>query len=352
MIMRLQILNPLRGTGFNLGCLKYPFLAVLHRPAFPRWGSVMNCWQSRWSQNAPKEFGKKSELAAYTTLIGLLTLSPVSITRAQVGGEIQSLLSQPVRLINRAGRSFQGHIERVAPTQVAITAQIGDGEVIYRFGQAEISRISFPGEALKLLADELMEEGNLEEALPLLEALFEQRSPFFRFIPPGEIAFFLRLADAYQFSGHPVKAIAIGNLLSQFLTSEKAKLKIDDTLLLANFSLRLITVTRRLAIEWTGKYPRYHDSALGWWILSQIAFEEEDYGAAMWSSLHPVVFSSHLPMDYLENCYAYAIASANELNKEEKALNLYLEMKERNLDWPDIPELSIYRGRLAKIAGE
>ncbi len=256
---------------------------------------------------------------------------------------IATLLSGPVSVTTKAGASLQGSLSRTEDGLLQLQIKSEDGEAIFTYQPEEIRAIFFPGGILVNRAGELIREDNLTEALPLLEAIYEQRSNFLPFVAESDLLLFTALPSAYLDAGKPANAIAVSRNLLPHLQNFRQRERLDEAVILGHFSLGLREETKNLAASWIGKRDLYSDSALGWWIQAHLDFGKGNYREALWTSLHPIVFSGQIPMKYLDSCYALAIAASHELKNEVKAHLLYTEMQTRGLDWPEDELLAPYR---------
>ena len=289
-------------------------------------------------------------LSILAILFSLLSVHFNQGTPDTLSLDVARELASPVAVAHRSGRHFEGQLERTSPTTVSITVKAGEGEVVYTVERQDILEITFPGESIELQIEERLLEEDFSGALPFLEALYKQRSAYLDLLDGEEVARFLPLALAYRMVGRPAEAIAVSNHLHTLSKSGEFDKDLTEIVLLSQYDLRPVEESARLALGWIQKAPRYHSSALGWWILAKISFAKGDFRSALWISLHPVVFSSHLPMNYLAECYALSIASAVSLDRSDEALKLYQEMTERGLAWPQDPEMLPYRERIATFA--
>jgi len=110
--------------------------------------------------------------------------------------------------------------------------------------------------------------------------------------------------------------------------------EIEENLLLALFNAGMTEEAEAKANEWIRAADPAGSSALGWRLLAELSFKQEDYETAFWAALHPVAFSNQMPMEHLNACYAFAITAASELRLKEPRQQLILEMRDRALPWP------------------
>ncbi len=247
---------------------------------------------------------------------------------------INKLLAGPVTVVIKTGAAYKGNISAANRGDLRLQIQSGGGEAILTWQKEEIESVIFPGSSLISLSADFVREGDLVGALPLLDALYRQRINFLSYLSDSELLLLTSLSEASLQVGHPADAIAVSRNLLPYLKGEPIREKLHGFILLGHYRLGLLEEAKSLAAEWIEKRDLYGDSALGWWIRAQIDFEEENYKEALWTSLHPIVFSGQMPMEYLGACYAVAIAASHELQKDAKAGLLYGEMQNRGLDWP------------------
>ena len=150
--------------------------------------------------------------------------------------------------------------------------------------------------------------------------------------------FFITLVNAYLAAEQPVDAIATAQRLRPFIRSPQARRRIDEAIILGHVDLQLYADARDLALDWVNHARSFETSALGWWILGRIALHEGDYENALEFTLHPVVFSGPLPVDYLGHCYDVAIVASRALGEDHEAALLESEMAERGFRRPAQPD--------------
>jgi hypothetical protein len=257
--------------------------------------------------------------------------------------KVQQVFDQPLTIKNKNGGVFTGYVQSIEREKLTLKTKAGKGEVIYSFARGDITNVIFPGTELKLLVLELLEDNFYQQALPLMEALYEQQTPFFSFLKEPELFFFFKLAHVYLKTNALQKAITTANQLIPQIQDKQRLEQLNEIILLAYFKLQSYDQARSLAQMWVKKAKPFQQNALGWWILAYIAFEKKQYNEALWTSLQPIVFSGQLPMSYLGHCYSVAVASAHSLKMEGKATQLYTEMQQRHLKWPDIPNLNSFK---------
>ncbi|MGE9296231.1 MAG: hypothetical protein ACQKBV_08110 [Puniceicoccales bacterium] len=266
--------------------------------------------------------------------IAKLSATTVEEARASLGGE-QALIIQ--------GRSpVTGHAVKIDGEEIVFRSARGGGSLEYRFPLEKVERLQFPGGELVTEINALFDASETQTALVLMQMLYEQRAPFLPVVTPTELEYFARYAEMQHRHGDPYKAVGTGRAITPHIDDSTLRRKVSDLVLLGHYQLPLKSETRKLAEEWIANQERYGPSALGYYVIAQMEFDEERYDAALWQSLEPVVFSSQFPMDYLDYCYALAIAASVELKLADEEAKLRAEMDLRGFAWPDIAQLAAY----------
>jgi len=269
-------------------------------------------------------------------LLGAAKLSAVTVEEAR------ELLDQEQALLIRGRAPVTGKAARIAGDEIVFRSARGGGSLEYRFPLEEVERLQFPGGELVPRIADLIDAGEPGQALTIMEMLYEQRAPFLPVVTPAELAYFFEYAQLQYQYGDPYKAVGAGRAILPHIEDPGLRRRVDDLVLLGHSELPLKEETRQLAEEWIASHERYGPSALGYYILGRMAFDEERYEDALWQGLEPVVFSSQFPMDYLDYCYALAIAATVELELAGEERALREEMKRRGLPWPSIDGLASY----------
>jgi hypothetical protein len=266
--------------------------------------------------------------------------------------ELLSSLAGPIVLETKRGQDFTGEIESSEDDTIVLAAKIGGGEVIYSFGIDEILRVRLPGNELKSIALEAVEEGEIELALNLIDQLYEQRQPLFPLLPASEVRYFVEAIPLYRQGARLEDAYRRIEALREKVESADLVRILDTEALLLAHQLGLTDEVRRRAEVWIASEGREVQSALGSCLLARQQIEEGKADEAFLSLLHPITFSRGRRVQYLEHCYEMAIRLAQFLEQAESAsaLNLEFERLEgpRPLQWtdfspPDYNQLSLPR---------
>lgn len=263
---------------------------------------------------------------------GSSALFPIPESEKQ---SIHTELSQPITLILENRRTLKGNAIDVSQDQIQLASAEGAGEIVFTFDRAAIDQIKLPGDAYKNLAYEWMEEGRHEDALELMAMLYRQRGPLLPFLPSSESHFFIYYVQLLLESPKPARSIAVIERLRPQIQNTEAIQALNEVSLESYQVLEMYTEAVNLAKQWLETNKPYNTSALGYYVISVDLLRSENYEAALDLALQPIVFSSPVATDKLAHCYAVAISAAHELREKAYAKTLFIEMRERDLDWPD-----------------
>ncbi|WP_309398748.1 hypothetical protein [Cerasicoccus maritimus] len=275
-------------------------------------------------------------LIAWVLALAAIALPAMTLEQAQAS------LNQSQGLVLKGRRPLSGKVMGIVDDQLVFRAARAGGTLDYRYDIEEVERIQFPGNDVAYAAQQAMRNSEDAEALMLMKAMFAQRGSYLKYLTPGEHAFFYQYAELEFEQGDPYVAVAAGIALQDAVTDPVLLRKVDDLVLLGHYQLPLKENARELAEKWVAETQGYGPSALGYYVLGQLDFDAEEYDAALWRALRPVTFSSQFPMDYLNYCYALAIASCIELELPEEEQKLRAEMTDRGFSWPKIEVLAAY----------
>lgn len=232
------------------------------------------------------------------------------------------------------GQIYEGYPISVDEERLIFIRPSDGGEAEYSFAPEEVERVEFPGEEQKALATRLYAAGRMGEALPILQALYRQRSAYLDYLPEKDRIFFVKLAETALATGDPTLAAGVSRWLLKHIDNTATRQRLRDIILLGYYRLSLQSDTRQQARAWIDQTPPYGNSALGWYILARLDYDAGKHDAALRTALEPVTFSSQYPMAYLPHAYAVAILSALALEDQPEARALANEMQARHLDWP------------------
>ena len=251
---------------------------------------------------------------------------------------------------NTDGRSFEGTIRVDRDGTLHLDVAADQGSVSYTFQKENLGGIEFlDAEAVEDGLD-AFERGNHDIAISYLENIHRSRSPFFKLLPVNSLAEpSLALGQAYLEVGRYADATGVaGVLLGSGFTDPTVESAANEMRLRSFFGLERWDETEILAKRWCAEHEPYDNSALGWWILSEVHLARDEMEKARWVSLQPITFSSQFPKSYLQNCYHVAIASWLE-EAPEQAWKLYVEYQNRGYTWPDDQHIEV-KLKLATLA--
>ncbi len=254
-----------------------------------------------------------------------------------------SVLNEPSSLYQKNGRGMTGQAVGVVDDRLVFKGNAAGGSVEYSFSKDEVERLDFPGNELIIQANSLLDQGRYKEAVAIMEALYQQRARFFAFMPESDVIWFQKLADGAYAAGDYFLAVGVARNVRPYVTDARIRRELYDRELLAHYHLPLLDKTQALADEWVENWEPYGESALGWYVLGQLAYDRDEPDEALWLCLRPIVFSSQFHTDFLGHAYALAIGAAVEVEDFSQAEQLLQEMKERNLAWPEEPKLEAFK---------
>ena len=154
-----------------------------------------------------------------------------------------------------------------------------------------------------------------------------------------ELSLFIDYADFALAQNEPLKAVATIDIISPYIEDEAVLKQLKENLLLGFFKGGMREEAEVEARKWIKEAEPAGSSALGWRLLAEINYEQEEYENAFWTAMHPIAFSNQMTMLHLDVCYALAILAAEELRLKEEPLQLAAEMRDRGLAWPDYVEM-------------
>jgi len=270
-----------------------------------------------------------------------------------VGGPIpeaeQEELRKPMTVTTRTGSMFEGTLVDFDGDQISLRAFQSGGEIILNLAREDIRRIDFPGGSILDVAEVMMEDGDLPAALPYLEALLVSRYPVFPLLTEEQREPFTTIPMAALAIDRPAAAIAYVQALRPFIESSGSVEKLETAELLGRYMLRLDDEAREQATAWISRQDRFPESALGFFVLSAVQFENDRFEESLYTALQPLVFSGQIPVPYLPHCYTLAVASTHILGNDDHRDSLLLEMRERDLEWQPLRALRSAREELEDL---
>jgi len=283
-------------------------------------------------------------------LIGLACLMATTTSAqlfAQVGpslAEIRTELAGSITLVLKNGNQQTGRITEFNETTIRIEVSLGGGAAELSFPVDEIREIAFPGgQYLSTLYTWKQDPARTEDAMTLFRAYYQQRGPYFSLMSERELALFISYAEFALAEKKPLRAVAMIDALTPHIQDPAVLDRLEESLLLGFFQGGMREEAAEKAHEWIKKANPAGSSALGWRLLAELNYENEDFETAFWTAMNPVAFSNQMPMAHLDVCYAIAILSAEELRFKAEPIRLAKEMRDRGLAWPD--EVDILKGK-------
>ncbi len=283
-----------------------------------------------------RQYASGFRIGYLLALIALL--SACTVLRAQDATslkEIQAVLNDPVSLLLNNGNRQKGRIVSWDEETLRLEVSMGGGVAELSYPREDIRELAFPGSNYKTTLFEWTQTPErYEDALQLFRAYYIQRGAYFSLLSQQELYFFVRYAEFAIEQDKPLRAVAMIDAVREHITDEIILRSLAESLLLGLFNGGMRDEAVEKAREWIDKAEPAGSSALGWRLLAQLHFENEDYESAFWTSMQPVAYSNQLPMLHLNACYAFAILSAEEMRLEQESSRLAKEMIQRGLEWP------------------
>lgn len=276
-------------------------------------------------------------------LFALLPLIASLLPNAARAETDLSVLEGPVDVELVDGRAYNGRAVAFRDDVLYLRRELPDGEVERGFPSEQIQEIHFPGEEMEILALDMLDEGLLDEAVRVLEAVWRQRAPFLGLLNDRQLAVLYLLPELRLRTGNPGRAIGLAEELLARTGGPDGGLSLRAVTLRAHFALELFAESEALAGEWIEQQGRFPRSAIGWKILAELAIMNEDYDRAAWIALTPVSFAGPFETPFLADCYALGILALHELEEPDRAAVLGLEMHHLRLAWPEEDRFSDLR---------
>lgn len=245
-------------------------------------------------------------------------------------------LKGPISILLPGGNSQSGRVMDWDGERLRLEVNIAGGSAEMTFPREDLLSIRFTGNAYFLTLDEWTREpARTDDAMRLFRGYYEQRGAYFSLMSQQELGIFVRYAQYSLEKDEPLRAVAIIEALRPYIQDEDLLTQLDDSLMLAFFKGGMAEEAETKAREWIQQAEPAGNTALGWRILAEIHFNNEDYEKAFWTAMLPIAFSNQIPTAHLDACYAFAILSAEEIRLKEEPERLATEMRDRSLPWPD-----------------
>ena len=273
-----------------------------------------------------------------TTL--LLAATHVCAQSSPTLSEIRSSLQEPVTIIFEGGNQQTGRVTNWDESELRIEVSLGGGTAELTFPADEIRTIRFPGAEYKRILNEWKNDPErAADALMLYRAYYQQQGASLSLLSQRELSLFIDYADFALAQKEPLKAVATIDIISPYIEDEAVLKQLKEKLLLGFFQGGMREEAEVEARKWIKEAEPAGSSALGWRLLAEINYEQEEYENAFWTAMHPIAFSNQMTMLHLDVCYALAILAAEELRFREEPLQLATEMRDRGLAWPNYVEM-------------
>ena len=254
--------------------------------------------------------------------------------------EIRTTLQEPVTIALDGGNQQTGRVTHWDDSELRIEVSLGGGTAELTFPADEIRSIRFPGaEYKRTLYEWKNDPERVEDALALYRAYYQQQGGYLSLLSQRELSLFIDYADFALAQNEPLKAVATIDIISPYIEDEAVLKQLKENLLLGFFHGGMREEAEVEARKWIKEAEPAGSSALGWRLLAEINYEQEEYENAFWTAMHPIAFSNQMTMLHLDVCYALAILAAEELRLKEEPLQLAAEMRDRGLAWPDYVEM-------------
>ena len=286
---------------------------------------------------------KKGKLTGLLSLLYLLILSNTTNLQAEDTFKLSMILpvlEEPLTLVLNGGNQQTGRVTNWDGESIRIEVSLGGGGAELSFSKDDIKQIIFPGnEFLETLNKWQQDPAKTESVMALYRAYYQQRGPYFTLMGGSELSLFVNYAKYALEKKKPLRAVAMIDAVSPHIKDAAVLDRLKEDLLLGFFQGGMRKEAEAKAIEWIKEADPSGPSALGWRLLAQSNYENEDYEKAFWTALFPMAFSNQMPKAHLDVCYALAILSAGELRLKEETERLAKEMRERGFTWPDYIEI-------------
>ena len=286
---------------------------------------------------------KAGKLAGLLSLLYLLILSNTTNLQAEDTLDLRKILpvlGEPITLVLNGGNQQTGRVTEWNGESIRIEVSMGGGGAELSFTKDDIKQIIFPGnEFLETLYEWKQDPGQTENAMALYRAYYQQRGPYLTLMSESELSLFVSYAEYALKRKKPLRAVAMIDAVSPHIKNAAVLDRLKEGLLLGFFQGGMRKEAEAKAIDWIKEADPSGPSALGWRLLAQSNYENEEYEKAFWTALFPMAFSNQMPKAHLDVCYALAILSADELRLKEETERLANEMRDRGFTWPDYIEI-------------
>jgi hypothetical protein len=271
-----------------------------------------------------------------SALVALTLVTPIHAQLDPTWDEIRENLNAPITLLLAGGHQQTGQVTRWDQKNLSIEVTLGEGMAELTFPASDIQAIDFPGSQYRqTLYEWSAQPERAQDALALFRAYYQQQAPYLSLLSQQDLNLFIDYADFALQQNEALKAVATIDSISPYIEDASIRKQLEENLLLAFFLSGMRDEAEVEARKWIQEAELAGSSALGWRLLAEIHFEQEDYDSAFWTAIYPIAFSNQMPMAHLDACYAFAILAADKLRLKEKAEQLAAEMHRRGFKWPE-----------------
>ena len=250
---------------------------------------------------------------------------------------IMAELSKPVFIKLTNGAQIVGHSVKVQDRQLLVGTSSEGGEARFTFETSELKQIQLPGKAIQAQALQALESQKSKLARGIFERLYYQRVNLLSLLPETESQFFIAYAQAVFSDDDAATALGICQKIDTQIENPASQQQLQRLMLQCYQQLQLHQKSIQLATELTENNRWQPNSGLAYWILANAHYKQGTYDLALRTALEGIVLDTRPYGTYLNSCYALAALSALKLKQLEYAQNLYREMQDSHLEWPQKP---------------
>lgn len=250
---------------------------------------------------------------------------------------IMAELSKPVFIKLTNGAQIVGHSVKLQDRQLLVGTSSEGGEARFTFETSQLKQIQLPGKAIQAQALQALESQKPKLARGIFERLYYQRVNLLPLLPETESQFFIAYAQTVFSADEAAAALGICQKIDAQIINSASKRQLQRLRLQCYQRLQLHQKSILLATELIESNRWQPTSGLAYWILADAHYKQGTYDLALHTALEGIVLDTRPYGTYLNSCYALAALSALKLKQLEYAQNLYREMQDSHLEWPQKP---------------
>lgn len=250
---------------------------------------------------------------------------------------IMAELSKPVLIKLKNGAQIVGHSVKLQDRQLLVGTSTEGGEARFTFDTSQLKQIQLPGKAIQAQALLALSSQQTELARGIFERLYYQRVNLLPLLPASESQFFIAYAHTVFAADEASAALGICQKIHPQIESSASQRQLQRLRLQCYQRLELHQKSIPLATELIESNRWQPNSGLAYWILANAHYKQGTYDLALRTALEGIVLDTRPYGAYLNSCYALAALSALKLKQLEYAQNLYREMQDSHLKWPQKP---------------